>query len=433
MKPTLQQQITLTVQRLGIHGEGIGSWEGFTIFVEGALPGEEVRAVVYEVRKNYGRARLLERLTTSPYRTSPPCPVFGRCGGCQLMHLEYAQQLEAKRERVVDALQRIGKIHTEVLPCVPSPSPLSYRNKIQLPYKDGCLGLYAFNSHDLIPIERCYIHCPIGEQAFEHVRKIIQSFSPRYLRHVLIKTAVHTKQVLVILVTQGEGDLQEVARAIKNSMPEIKGVVQNINPSSSNTILGSLNQTLAGEGAIFDSICGLTFKISPHSFFQVNPAQAEQLYQKAIESCHLQGTESVLDAYCGVGTLSILMAQRARKVLGIESVPEAICDAKENARLNHIENVTFTCTLAEDFAYPDAIDVAVINPPRKGCDPHFLQKLIEKSPKQLVYISCDPATLARDLAILQAGKYQIQNVIPFDMFPQTVHVETLVKLSSTAQ
>ncbi|MBP7074180.1 MAG: 23S rRNA (uracil(1939)-C(5))-methyltransferase RlmD [Rhabdochlamydiaceae bacterium] len=430
MKPQLQEILTLTIVRMGIHGEGVASHEGFTIFVEGALPKERVRASLFDVRKNYGRARVLEYLETSPHRVKPPCPVFGRCGGCQIMHLDYSQQLETKRQRVIDALERIGKIKVDVQPCIPSPSPFSYRNKIQLPYQDFHLGLYAFNSHDLVEIEKCYIHCPLGEQAFSCIKAILQRSPAPNLWHVLIKTAVNTDQVLVILVTDKGAEVLKLAQEIKDSMGQIRGVVQNINESPGNVILGKIYQTLVGEGCIFDTICGLTFKVSPASFFQVNPPQAENLYKKALEACNLKGVETVLDAYCGVGTLSLLLAQKAKKVVGVESVPEAIGDAQENAKLNQIENAEFTCAFAEDFIGKlSAMDVAVINPPRKGCEPAFLNKLIELQPKQIVYISCDPATLARDLAILQGGKYRIQTVQPFDMFPQTVHVETLVSLS----
>ena len=428
MKPQIHEKVTLTIDRLGIHGEGIGSLNGFTLFVDGALPGETVKTAVYDVRKNFARARVLEILKTSPHRVKPPCPVFGRCGGCQIMHLDYGQQLETKRARVADALQRIGKIDAEVLPCVPSPSPFSYRNKIQLPYKDSHLGLYAFNSHDLVEIEKCYIHCPLGEQAFQHVKAILAKSPPENLRHVVIKTAVHTNQVLVILVTSGEPGISPLAREIKASMPEIKGVVQNINNAPGNVILGRINRTLVGEPCIYDTICGLTFKVSPASFFQVNPAQAENLYRKAIELCDLKGTETVLDAYCGVGTLSLLLAQKAKKVIGVESVSDAIKDAEDNARQNKIANAEFTCALAEEFISTlSHIDAAVINPPRKGCDPLFLNELIKLNSSRLVYVSCDPATLARDLSLLKTN-YSIAAVQPFDMFPQTVHVETVVLL-----
>ena len=428
MKPTVGEKITLLVQRIGTYGEGVGSLNGFTFFVEGALPGEQVRAVVTEVRKNYGRARVVEFVLKSPHRVEPRCPVFGRCGGCQIMHLAYPQQLETKRQRVIDALERIGKMKVDVMPCIASPSPFSYRNKIQLPYQNGQLGLYAFNSHDLIEIEKCYIHCPLGERVFEAVKKVLKKRGAPGVRHVLIKTAVCTNQVLVILVTGSGVNISEIAHEIKTSMDEIKGVVQNINDEPGNVILGRRYETVAGDGFIFDTICNLTFKVSPASFFQVNPMQAENLYQKALEVCQLTGTETVLDAYCGVGGLSLLMAQKAKNVIGVEVVAEAILDAEENCRSNGIKNARFTCSLAEDFIETlSGIDIAVINPQRKGCETSFLQKLAALKPKKIVYISCDPATLARDLQLLK--DYRAQTVQPFDMFPQTVHVETVVSLS----
>jgi 23S rRNA (uracil1939-C5)-methyltransferase len=423
----MNEPFTLTIQRLGIHGEGVGSLDGFTVFVDGALPGEVVKASFIEKKKNYGRAKVLERLQTSPHRVTPPCPVFGICGGCQLMHLDYSEQLKAKRQRVVDALERIGKLfEVPVGTCTPSPSPLHYRNKIQLPVQGSKLGLYAYNSHDLVEIEKCYIHCELGEEAFQQIKKIVRS-AP--LKHVLIKTAVKTGQVLVILVTAGKEDLTSIAEQIMQSLPQIKGVVQNINPLTGNTVLGKESRTLAGQPFIEDEICGLRFKVSPASFFQVNPQQAENLYRQALEYCDLKGDEMVLDAYCGVGTLSLLLAQKAKKVIGIEMVPEAIADAKENAKLNKIENVTFKCVEAEKFPL-SSIDVAVLNPPRKGCDPVFLERLALVKPKKLIYVSCDPATLARDLALLKEKGYTVNAVQPFDMFPQTVHVECVALLTS---
>jgi len=436
MKPQLQQQITLTIKRLGIHGEGIGDHNGFTIFVDGALPGETVTAAVDEVRKNFARAKVVSYEKTSPHRVTPPCPVFGQCGGCQLMHLDYPEQLETKRQRVVDALERIGKIFdVPVASCVPSPAPLGYRNKIQLPIiLDSTLrmGLYAFNSHDIIEIEKCYIHCPLGEKVFVQVKQILKAHPDPSFRHLIIKTAVHTNQVLVVIVTQGEGLplLPQIAEEIMESAPEIKGVVQNIHSSSGNVILGKTFRTLAGHSYIVDKICGMHFKVSPASFFQVNPAQAENLYQKALEFCDLKGEETVLDAYCGVGTLSLILARHAKQMIGVECVPDAISDAQDNAKRNKIENAQFTCAQAEDFIGTlSQIDVAVLNPPRKGCESAFLEKLALLKPRRLVYVSCDPATLARDLAILKEKGYQVDQVQPFDMFPQTVHVESVAQLS----
>lgn len=436
MKPQLHQNISVTIKRLGIHGEGVGDYHGFTVFVDGVLPGETVTSSVEEVRKNFARAKVISYEKTSHHRVTPPCPVFGKCGGCQLMHLNYPSQLETKRQRVIDAFERIGKIFdVPIASCVPSPSPLAYRNKIQLPVVlDSTLhmGLYAFNSHEIVEIEKCYIHCPLGEQAFIQVKEILKTHPDPSLRHVIIKTAVHTNQVLVVLVTQGEGSLllPLIAEKIMESLPEIKGVVQNINSSMGNVILGKTFRTLAGHSSIVDKICGLLFKVSPASFFQVNPAQAENLYQKALEFCELKGDETLLDAYCGVGTLSLILAPHVKKVIGVECVPDAISDAQENAQKNHIKNASFVCASAEDFIGTlSHIDVAVLNPPRKGCEPSFLEKLAALKPRRLVYISCDPATLARDLAILQGKGYQVNAAQPFDMFPQTVHVETIVQLT----
>lgn len=438
MKPSIGEKLQISIQRLGIHGEGIGEWKGLTIFVDGALPGETVTASVVEVRKNFARATVDAFETLSPHRVAPPCPVFGRCGGCQLQHLDYSHQLETKRQRVVDAFERIGKLFdVPVSKCVPSPEPFAYRNKIQLPVvvdSDLRLGLYAFNSHEIIEIDKCYIHCELGEEAFHRIRRVLKTVPEIWpsLRHVLVKTGVATGQVLVILVTDGEGSplLTSVASQILEALPQIQGVVQNINTSPGNVILSSKYRTLAGQPYIEDLICGLKFKVSPASFFQVNPRQAEKLYQQALTFAELQGNETVLDAYCGVGTLSLIFAQKAKKVIGIEVVPAAIEDAKENAQLNQIKNAAFVCAKAEDYiARLEGIDTAVLNPPRKGCDPQFLEVLGKLQPKKLVYISCDPATLARDLAILKSKGYAIQAAVPFDMFPQTMHVECVVKLS----
>ncbi len=435
MKPQLHQEITLSIKRLGIHGEGIGDYNGFTVFVDGALPGETVTAVINEVRKNFARATVVSYAQTSPHRVTPPCPVFGRCGGCQLMHLDYPQQLETKRQRVVDTLERIGKIfNVPVSACVPSPNPLAYRNKIQLPVMMDPMrmGLYAFNSHDIVEIEKCYIHCSLGEQVFAKVKQILKNDPHPSLRFVVIKTGVNTNQVLVILVTEGEGSLTlpSMAEKIMESAPEIKGVVQNIHTASGNVVLSKTFRTLAGHSSIVDKICGLHFKVSPASFFQVNPAQAENLYQKALEFCELKGDETVLDAYCGVGTLSLILASHAKQVIGVECVSDAILDAQDNAKRNQIKNTVFHAAKVEDFIGTlSAIDVAVLNPPRKGCEPLFLEKLVLLKPRCIVYISCDPATLARDLAILQEKGYSVNTVQPFDMFPQTVHVESIAQLT----
>lgn len=444
-KLQIGQSITLTIHGLGSSGEGVGYFEGFTIFVDGALPGEVVEVSLVERHKRYGRGHLTSILTPSPHRVEPTCKLFGKCGGCQLMHLSYPEQLKLKQKRVIDALQRIGKIDdVEVAPCMPSPASLGYRNKIQLPTRQGDrgikLGLYAKASHDLIEVDTCGIHCPLGEEVYQQVKTIIQksgikAYDPEKgqgeLRHVLIKTAVNTEEVLVILVTNGEPSpsLQSIAKSIMLSCPNVKGVIHNIHTGRDNVILGLTYNTLEGSDFMTEQLCGMKFKVSPASFFQVNPAQAENLYAKALEFAALTGKETVLDAYCGVGTLSLLFAKHVKKVIGVECVPEAIEDAIENARLNGIQNVSFVCAPAETHIQSlSGIDLILLNPPRKGCDASFLDGIGKLRPQKVIYISCDPATLARDLAHLRGFGYQIEQIQPFDMFPQTAHVECVAKL-----
>ena len=430
-------EFEISIERLGMSGEGVGQIDGYTVFVTGALPGERARARLVERRRRFGRAEVLELLMRSPKRVEPVCSLFGKCGGCQVMHLEYDEQLVFKRQRVVDALERIGKFSgVEVASCAPSPSPLHYRNKIQLPVCPGGemrLGLYARGTHDVVEIERCFIHCELGERAFHAVCTILKGakWESGVLRYVLIKTAVNTNQVLVVLVTREaspEG-LIELAEQIMAAAPEIKGVVHHVNRRSDNVVLSGEFKAIVGEGAIEERIDGFVFKVSPASFFQVNTAQAERLYRRAVKLAGLTGSEVVLDAYCGVGTLSLFLAGEAKEVLGVECVAEAIEDANENAKKNGIANVSFFCAQVEEFlGKMKIVDVALLNPPRKGCDPAVLETLVALKPKGIVYVSCDPATLARDLALLCDGGYSLDRVEPFDMFPQTAHVETLVSL-----
>ena len=422
------QIIELHVERLGINGEGVAHFQGLTVFVDDALPGERVKARIYEKRKTFARAKLVEILEESKERVAPICPLFGTCGGCQIMHLKYEAQLGAKRQRVVDALERIGKIDGKlVADCRASPLPLFYRNKIQLPVKEGKLGLYARHSHELVPIEKCYIHCALGEAVFEKIAPILKQEN---LKHVLIKTAVNTGEVLVVLVTRDEEISPGLAARLMKEAPEIKGVVQNVNPDAGNVVLSQDFRVLAGQGSIEEKIHGLIFKVSPASFFQINPAQAENLYQQVVEDAELTGSEAVLDAYCGVGTLALILAKSAKEVIGIENVQDATRDAAENALANGIVNARFICGEAEvKIQELEKVDVAVLNPPRKGCERVFLEALIRLKPRRIVYVSCDPATLARDLQLLVSEGYQVDGVKPFDMFPQTSHVESVAKLT----
>lgn len=442
----LGKKLEITIHNLGNNGEGVGKYENFTLFVSGALPGERVVAEVFEKHKSYGRARLLKVVNSAVDRVEAPCPLFGKCGGCQLMHLSYPQQLLMKRQRVVDALARIGKItEVEVAPCQPSPSPVGYRNKIQLPVrnKDGALsfGLYAPSSHDLVEVDHCLIHSPLGEEVYSRVAAILKSsqitaYDPTkgsgLLRHLLIKSAVTTKEALVILVTYGEGPkalLRDVANAMVSSTPYLRGVVQNLNSGNDNVILGERFLTLAGQPTIQEKLGSLTFQIAAPSFFQVNSEQALVLYRDAVASAGLSGVETVIDAYCGVGTLSLFFAPHVQRVVGVECVAAAIDNARANAHLNGIDNVSFVCDDAEKYIESiDSVDVVVLNPPRKGCASSLLERLGSLLPRKIVYISCDPATLARDAAILAPFGYKVAAVRPYDMFPQTAHVETLCLL-----
>ena len=433
-KYTQGMDLTLHIDRLGINGEGVGNHNGMTLFVDGSLPNEKVIATVTEVRRTFLRAKIKKILISSKHRVNPICPLFGTCGGCQIMHLSYEMQLLQKQTRVIDAFERIGKLkNVTVHPTHPSPLPLEYRNKIALPLTENLeLGLYKKGSHDIIPVEHCYIHTPLGEKAFTLVQKLIQEKGLKEIQHVIIRTALKSSQLLVVFVTNGsvKPSFYKDVEPLYTEMDEIKGLIHNQNSGPGNRIMGKKFTTIIGESEIEDEICDLKFKVSPSSFFQVNPLQAQLLYKKAIELANFTGTETLLDAYCGVGTLALIAAPFVKKVIGVECVAPAIEDAKKNAKLNDINNVSFFAAHAEDFIKRQKnLDVAFINPPRKGCDKSFLDSIISIAPKKLVYISCDPATLARDLRILKDGGYQIHEAHPFDMFPQTSHIETVISLS----
>lgn len=449
-KRKINQSISLPIHDIGSHGEGVGRLDedGYTVFVDGALPGENVEAIFTQCQKRYGRADLVTVHNPSPDRVLPPCPLFGRCGGCQIMHISYEKQLEIKREKVVAAITRIGKLdNISILPCISSPQTLHYRNKIQLPVRrlgnKNHIGLFARQTNDLIDVETCLIHCPLGEAVYREIRPLIihspiHAYCPKTgsgeLRHVLIKSAIQTNEVLVILVSNHplSKELRHLAKEIRRKCPSVRGVVYNKNTGRDNIVLGSEFSVIEGSGTIQERICNLTFSISPASFFQVNPQTAENLYRKALEVAELKGDETVLDAYCGVGTLSLIFAPHVKHVTGVECVPEAIEDAKRNAEVNGITNTAFMCDQSEVMIQkipPGTIDVVLLNPPRKGCDPSFLTGIKALRPKRLVYISCDPATLARDLALLQEFGYEAKSIQPFDMFPQTAHVECVVSLS----
>lgn len=417
--PLIQKMTsTIHITSLGAHGEGVGTLpDGRKIFVDGVLPGEEVEISIAVEKKRYAKGTLERIHTPSPERETPICPIFGTCGGCQIMHLAYEGQLKAKRQRVVDALQRIGHLDLPVAACVPSPQPLAYRNKIQLPVRGSTVGLYKRGSHEIVPVEKCYIQCDQGEQLMETVSPWIDH---QELRFLILKNGLATQETLVILVVS---KLTEAIRILAHkiaSQPHVKGVVANLNPRADNVVLTPDFVTLEGRPYIYEELLGLRFRLSVPSFFQVNVPQAAQLYQKAIALADPQPHERVIDAYCGVGALALLSQGN---VLGIECVPYAIEDAQENARLNQ-KSVKFVCGDAEKLLEP--ADVIYLNPPRKGCSETLLRTA---DAQRIVYVSCDPATLARDLALLAQRGYRPEEITPFDMFPQTMHVESVVRLT----
>lgn len=439
----------IDITGMGYEGEGVGKLNNFTIFIQGALKGETVKAKIVKVSKNYAHGKLLEVIKKSEHRTEPKCPIYKRCGGCQLQHMSYEEQLSFKTQRVKDVVERIGKLSgVTIHETLGMKEPYRYRNKVQLPVRlvDGevRIGFYAPRSHDIVPMDTCHIQ----DETADKVIKLTKEWITKYgiepyneekdsgnIRHIMIRRGFKTSEVMAVIVTKEEKVpyIDEFIRLIVNNIPEIKSIIQNINPKKTNVILGLNNKTLWGEPGISDYIGRFKFNISPLSFFQVNPAQTEVLYNKALEYANLTGSETVFDAYCGTGTISLFLSQKAKKVYGVEVVQEAIEDARKNALENNVDNTEFLVGESEKII-PELIkqgikaDVVVVDPPRKGCEKSLLEAIANMSPKRIVYVSCDPATLARDLGILDELGYKTLEIQPVDNFPQTAHVECVVGL-----
>lgn len=437
----------LEIEDLNSSGQGVGTFDKLKIFVDLALPSEKIEAELLLQKKNYALATLKKIKKESPDRVKPICPIFEECGGCQIMHLSYEKQLEFKTKRVKEALVRIAKIEQPpLLPCLPSPSPLHYRNKIQTPfYKDSTglsLGLYKKHSNEIVKVDQCFIHCKSGEEIFKTLSNLLKKsslpiFDPEtqrgFLRHLMIRTGVYTDESLVVFITQTkehQAVLKSIASELMSAHPQVKGVLQNINKKRFNTILGDSYITLQGRPYIHEKMNELTFKISPHAFFQVNPYQALHLYDTALKFADLNPQDKLLDAYCGIGMFSLFAAKQVHSVLGIECVASAINDAHENAKLNHIHNVQFKCANVEKVIEKlEGFDVVILNPPRKGCEEKVLEVLAKRKISKIIYVSCDPASLARDLHFFKEKGYTLQKVQPLDMFPQTTHVESVALLT----
>ena len=430
-------------------GQGVARVEGLAVFVAGAIRGERVKIKIVHLGHTAAYGEIVEILRPSPHRRTPDCPYAADCGGCVFWHMDYEEELRAKAQRVADALTRIGGLDFPQVPITPGPSVTGYRNKAQYPVAlvrgKAQAGFFRQRTHEVIPVERCLIQGPEADQARETViRWMRENHVPAYdektgkglLRHIYVRTARATGQVLVCLVINGDGIPQE-KQLVHNLLTDVKNwttVCLSIHKKPGNAVLGDKFVTIHGPGYIEDVLCGLRFRLSPRSFYQVNRDQAERLYETAIDLAGLTGRETVLDLYCGTGTITLALAKKAKRVIGVEIIPAAIRDARENAARNAVENAEFFCADASQAAKQFAQtgirpDVIVVDPPRKGLDETVVDAMAQMSPEKIVYVSCDPATLARDLRRLETHGYRTQTAQALDMFPRCAHVETVVLLS----
>ena len=443
--------VTLEIEDCGIDGEGIGKADGFTVFVKDAVIGDTVTAKIIKAKKNYGYGRLMEVLKPSPYRVEPKCEFARQCGGCQLQALSYDQQLVFKTNKVKGHLERIGGFtDIPMEPIIGMDELFHYRNKAQFPVgrnKEGKIvtGFYAGRTHNIIENRDCALGVAENKEVLDRVIAHMEKYGIEpyneatgkgLVRHVLIRYGYFTKEVMVCLILNGN-KLPKEEQLVKSlcEIPGMTSITINVNKKRSNVILGEEICLLRGQEYITDRIGDISYQISPLSFYQVNPMQTQKLYAKALEYADLHGQETVWDLYCGIGTISLFLAQKAKFVRGVEIVPAAIENAKENAKLNGLENTEFFVGKAEEVLPREYkkngvyADVIVVDPPRKGCDETLLETMVEMNPERIVYVSCDSATLARDLKYLCERGYELRKVCPVDQFGMTVHVETVVLLS----
>ncbi|MFR3494010.1 MAG: 23S rRNA (uracil(1939)-C(5))-methyltransferase RlmD [Blautia sp.] len=443
--------VTLEIVDCGTDGEGIGKADGFTVFVKDAVIGDTIMAKIMKAKKNYGYGRLMEILKPSPYRVEPVCLSARQCGGCQLQAVSYEEQKVFKEKKLRGHLERIGGF-TEfpMEPLIGMDDPYHYRNKAQFPVgrnKEGRIvtGFYAGRTHAIIENRDCALGIPQNKDVLDRVIAHMEKYNiapydeatgKGLVRHIFVRYGFFTGELMVCLIINGQ-DLPHQRELVEKlcEIPGMTSISLNMNKKRSNVILGDKVKTIWGEDYITDKIGDISYEISPLSFFQVNPQQTWKLYSKALEYADLHGEETVWDLYCGIGTISLFLAQKAKFVRGVEIVPAAIEDAKRNAQINHIENVEFFVGKAEEVLPREYekngvyADVIVVDPPRKGCDEMLLKTILKMQPKRVVYVSCDSATLARDLRFLCDNGYELKKVCGVDQFPQTVHVETVVLLS----
>ena len=428
----------------GFEGEGIAKIDNFTIFINGAIKGEKVKILIVKVLSSHAFGKIVEILEKSDARQEVDCTTYKRCGGCNMRHIKYEDTLKMKQNAVQSLVNKTLKNKIQVKPTLGMKNPLHYRNKAQYPIginRDGdpVIGAFANRTHEVIPIEKCLIQNPISEEIAKMILEFIKKnkisvYNEKTVkglfRHIVIKVGIKTNEVMCILVINGNKipKENELVKTLTQKYPNIKTIAKNINTKNTNVILGKENINIYGNGYIEDKLGEYTFKISPLSFYQVNPIQAERLYNIGVEAAKITKNDTVFDLYCGIGTISLFMAKYAKKVYGVEIVEQAIRDAKENAQINNVDNTEFiagdTEVVLDDLINNKGItaDIVMFDPPRKGLDRNTINNILKIRPKKIVYISCNPATLIRDLALFEE-EYEIKTIVPVDMFPFTSHVE----------
>jgi len=430
-------------------GLGVAKIDGYTLFVQNLIIGEEAEVEITLVKKTFLVGKIKKIIKISPDRIKPLCPVATACGGCQFQHLTYEKELDYKKSKVLRAFHNIAHMDLEVDEVLGSDNPYFYRNKIVMPIgydkrKKLIHGFYRYKSHDIVAIDECFIEDKRSASIIHTIKDLMKelAYEPYNettftgdIRKIMIRTSYYYDEIMVVIITNKEKlpDWEEFTKALLAAHPEITTLVQNINLEQANTVLGSKENVIFGTGKIKDKLCDIKFNISSKSFYQINVKQTEKLYQKAIQLADLKNTDIVLDAYSGIGTIAMIAAPHVKQVIGVEIVAQAVKDAKENARINNINNVDFYEDDASDFIVKleeknTKIDTVFVDPPRKGLDIKFVDTLLSVEPKKIVYVSCDPATLARDVKLLN-DKYNAEKLIVVDMFPRTYHVETITLLS----
>ena len=428
----------------GYEGEGLAKIDNFTIFIPGAIKGEKIKILIVKVLSSHAFGKILEIIKKSEKRKEVDCLTYKRCGGCNLRHIEYEETLKIKQDVVQNLVNKILKNKIKVQETVGMKNPFHYRNKAQYPLGinnkgEPIIGVFANRTHEVIPIEKCLIQNPQSEQIAKYILNFIkenkisiynENTRKGLFRHIVIKIGIRTGQIMCILVVNGENILKEeqLINELITKFPQIKTIVKNVNMKNTNVILGQRNINVYGNGYIEDILGKYTFKISPLSFYQVNPIQAEKLYNLGVEMAQISKDDTVFDLYCGIGTISLFMAKYAKKVYGIEIVKEAIDAAKENAKINNVDNTEFYAgdveVVLDELINKNKVkaDIVMFDPPRKGLDKKSINNILQIKPKKLVYISCNPATLIRDLKMFEE-QYEIKTIIPVDMFPWTSHIE----------